>query len=139
MELLIKTMEEEYRGATVNLDDFVTGLLMTTTTWTATALVIFKLSVAKYFTAVVFLVNCRNSCYGGETADYFNCDPMGWMSTLAWLIGIETIFNCMLIVYHFCASTSTPSLQSFLSICICAEPSFFPKMNRETTVVQKTA
>jgi predicted branched-subunit amino acid permease len=45
-----------------------------TTTWTSIALMIFKLPVAKYYT--VFLVNCRNSCYGGETADYFNCDPM---------------------------------------------------------------
>jgi hypothetical protein len=39
-------------------------------------LMIFRIPVAKYYTVAVFLINCRNSCYSGERADYFNCDPM---------------------------------------------------------------
>jgi nuclease HARBI1 len=39
-------------------------------------LMIFRLPVVKYYTVAVVLINCQNSCYGGETSDYFNCDPM---------------------------------------------------------------
>jgi hypothetical protein len=40
------------------------------------ALMIYKFPVAKYYAVAVFLVNCHNSCYGGETSSYFACDPM---------------------------------------------------------------
>jgi hypothetical protein len=40
------------------------------------ALMIYKFPVAKFYAAAVFLVNCQNSCYGGETASYFACEPM---------------------------------------------------------------
>jgi hypothetical protein len=37
---------------------------------------IYKIHVAKYYAVAVFLVNCWNSCYGGESASYFSCEPM---------------------------------------------------------------
>lgn len=40
------------------------------------SLQIYRMPVAKYYYTAVFLINCRNCFYGGETADYFNCSPM---------------------------------------------------------------
>jgi hypothetical protein len=40
------------------------------------ALMIYKFPVAKYYAVAVFLVNCCNSCYGGETSSYFACEPI---------------------------------------------------------------
>ena len=37
---------------------------------------IFRTPVAKYYTVAVFFINCRNCIYGGETADYFDCEPL---------------------------------------------------------------
>jgi hypothetical protein len=48
------------------------------------ALMIYKIPVAKYYAVAVFLVNCQNSCYSGETASYFSCEPM----TLEQYIGL---------------------------------------------------
>jgi nuclease HARBI1 len=57
------------------------------------ALMNYKMPVAKYYAVAVFLVNCQNSCYGGETALYFSCEPMTggihWIGTLE----LKTIFN----------------------------------------------
>jgi hypothetical protein len=39
-------------------------------------LMTYKMPVAKYYAVAVFLVNCQNSCYGGETTSYFSCEPM---------------------------------------------------------------
>jgi nuclease HARBI1 len=37
---------------------------------------VYRVPVAKYYYAAVFLLNCRNCMYGGQTADYFGCDPL---------------------------------------------------------------
>jgi nuclease HARBI1 len=55
------------------------------------ALMIYKFPVAKYYAVAVFLVNCCNSCYGGETSSYFECEPM----TLEEYIGLIN-WNCKL-------------------------------------------
>jgi hypothetical protein len=39
-------------------------------------LVMYKFPVTKYYAVAVFLVICWNSCYCGETASYFTCEPM---------------------------------------------------------------
>jgi hypothetical protein len=40
------------------------------------ALMMYKFPVVKYYAVAVFLVNCWNSCYSGETSSYFACEPM---------------------------------------------------------------
>jgi nuclease HARBI1 len=40
------------------------------------SLQIFKFPVAKYYAVAVFLINCRNSIYGSQTAKYFEVEPM---------------------------------------------------------------
>ena len=37
---------------------------------------LYRVPVAKYYFAAVFLLNCRNCLYGGQTANYFGCVPM---------------------------------------------------------------
>jgi nuclease HARBI1 len=37
---------------------------------------VYRVLVAKYYFAAVFLLNCRNCMYGGQTAEYFECDPL---------------------------------------------------------------
>jgi hypothetical protein len=37
---------------------------------------LYRVPVAKYYFAAVFLLNCCNSLYGGQTADYFDCLPL---------------------------------------------------------------
>jgi nuclease HARBI1 len=37
---------------------------------------VYRVPVAKYYFVAVFLLNCRNSLYGSQTADYFDCHPL---------------------------------------------------------------
>ena len=39
-------------------------------------MMIYRFPVTKYYFVAVLLMNCRNSLYGSQTSDYFNCECM---------------------------------------------------------------
>jgi hypothetical protein len=86
MELLVQEMDKENEGDADNLDDYLMGFSTnrTTSTWMSTHSPI-QVACAKIFCS---RHNCRNSCYGDETSDYFGCDPIKF-GQVCWLGKLE--------------------------------------------------
>jgi hypothetical protein len=140
-ELLLKTMEEEYRGASGNFDNYLTGFADDNNNMDLNCSHDIQAPCCKKYTVAFSWWIVATAAMVARQQTTSTVILWVWTSTLAWLTRNETIFNCMLIIYHLCTSTSTPSLQSFFcssalvvvpsEVLFCAL-SFIPKMNRET-------
>jgi hypothetical protein len=87
MELLLTAMEEDNGANVGNLDDYLMGFLTNRTTYDTRSPI--QVACGK----ILRSRDCRNSCYGGETSDYFECDPM---SLMRWLGKLELNIFCFL-------------------------------------------